>query len=57
MQLCAPLYDTTSKEKEVMFNIFEREFKREKNLEVQKKQAKEGKGKGGKQQVNQEKLN
>lgn len=41
MQLCRSLYDPTlqPKEKELMQSIFEREFKREKNLEQQKKQA------------------
>jgi dynein intermediate chain 2 len=35
MQLCRSLYDQTlqPKEKEIMQSIFEREFKREKNLE------------------------
>lgn len=37
MQLCKPLYETTAKEKEVMAQIFDREFKREKNLEIMKK--------------------
>lgn len=44
MQLCKPLYDTTAKEKEVMQQIFEREFRREKNLEVMKKNANDQKG-------------
>jgi len=51
MKLCPPLYETTSKEKETMFVIFEREMRREKNLENSKKeQAKLAKGdpKGGK---------
>lgn len=41
MQLCRTLYDQTlqPKEKEIMQTIFEREFKREKNLEVAKRQA------------------
>ena len=36
MSLCRALYDNTlqPKEKEVMQQIFEREFRREKNLEV-----------------------
>ena len=34
MNLCKPLYDTTSKEKEIMQTIFERETRREKNLEI-----------------------
>jgi len=34
MNLCKPLYETSSKEKEVMQTIFEREFRREKNLEI-----------------------
>ena len=39
MQLCRTLYDQTlqPKEKEIMQTIFEREFKREKNLEVAKR--------------------
>ena len=39
MQLCKPLYETTPKEKETMQHIFEREFRREKSLEIAKKQA------------------
>lgn len=41
MQLCRTLYDQTlqPKEKEIMQTIFEREFKREKQLEVAKRQA------------------
>jgi dynein intermediate chain 2 len=39
MQLCKPLYETTLKEKEVMQTIFEREARREKNLEIAKKLA------------------
>lgn len=39
MQLCKPLYETTGREKETMQQIFEREFRREKNLEVMKKLA------------------
>jgi dynein intermediate chain 2 len=41
MSLCRALYDNTlqPKEKEVMQQIFEREFRREKNLEVAKKAA------------------
>lgn len=41
MSLCRSLYDQTlqPKEKEIMATIFEREFKREKNLEVAKRQA------------------
>jgi len=54
MKLCPPLYETTIKEKETMFQIFEREMRREKNLENQKKDAAKaakgageaGKGKG-----------
>lgn len=49
MQLCPPLYDTTPKEKEVMQTIFEREFKREKNLEVAKKLANDAATKQSKQ--------
>jgi len=43
MQLCKPLYETTLKEKEVMQTIFEREFRREKNLEIMKKLANDSK--------------
>jgi dynein intermediate chain 2 len=43
MQLCKPLYETTLKEKEVMQTIFEREFRREKNLEIMKKLANDAK--------------
>lgn len=41
MSLCRALYDNTlqPKEKEVMQTIFEREFRREKNLEVARKAA------------------
>ena len=35
--------ETSSKEKEVMQTIFEREFRREKNLEILKKFEKEAK--------------
>jgi len=38
MKLCPALIETTNKEKEVMFTIFDREFKREKNLEIMKKE-------------------
>jgi dynein intermediate chain 2 len=37
MNLSRPLVETSAKEKEVMQSIFEREFRREKNLEVQRK--------------------
>ena len=43
MNLCKPLYETTSREKEVMQAVFEREFRREKNLEIQRKFEKEAK--------------
>ena len=39
LQLCKSLIETTSKEKEVMGQIFDREFRREKNLEISKKLA------------------
>lgn len=39
MQLCKPLVDTTMKEKEVMQQVFEREARREKNLDIAKKLA------------------
>lgn len=41
MQLCKALYETTGQEKEVMGQIFEREFRREKNLLTQKKLSKD----------------
>ncbi len=39
MSLCRPLWDQTlqPKEKEIMQTMFEREFRREKNLEVAKR--------------------
>ena len=46
MQLCKPLYDTTPKEKEIMQQVFEREARREKNLEIAKKLANDEKVKG-----------
>lgn len=41
MSLCRALYDQTlqPKEKEIMATIFDREFRREKNLEIAKRQA------------------
>lgn len=45
MQLCSALYETTPKEKEVMGQIFEREFRREKNLLTMKKLTKDAAGK------------
>jgi phosphomannomutase len=39
MSLCKTLYEQSAKEKEVMLTIFDREFRREKNLEVARKQA------------------
>lgn len=41
MSLCRALYDQSiqPKEKEIMATIFEREFRREKNLEMAKRQA------------------
>lgn len=52
MQLSKALYETTSKEKEVMGQIFDREFRREKNLLTSKKLNKDvvgGVGKKGKE--------
>jgi len=37
MSLCKPLYETTIKEKEVMQSIFDREYRREKQLENQRR--------------------
>lgn len=45
MQLCPALYETTPKEKDVMFQIFEREFRREKNLMTSKKLSGDAGGK------------
>lgn len=39
MKLCPALYEQANKEKEVMQTIFDREFRREKNLEIAKKLA------------------
>ena len=39
MQLCESLYQLQKGEKDLMGQIFEREFRREKQLEVAKKQA------------------
>jgi dynein intermediate chain 2 len=44
MQLCRSLYETTVKEKEMMQQIFEREFRREKNLDIMRKMQTENKG-------------
>jgi dynein intermediate chain 2 len=33
MNLCKPLYETSTREREVMQAVFERETRREKNLE------------------------
>jgi dynein intermediate chain 2 len=41
MQLCKALYEPAPKEKEEMVKIFEREFRREKILDIAKKQAAE----------------
>ena len=41
MQLSKALYETTSKEKEIMGQIFDREFRREKNLLTSKKLSKD----------------
>lgn len=55
MQLCKALYETTPREKEVMGQIFEREFRREKNLYTQKKLNKDAAGKDKKaKDVNKE---
>lgn len=39
MQLCKALYETAPREKEEMVKIFEREFRREKTLDIAKKMA------------------
>ena len=41
MQLCKALHETAPREKEEMGKIFDREFKREKTLDIAKKQAQE----------------
>ena len=50
MSLCRPLWDQTlqPKEKEIMQTMFEREFRREKNLEVAKRQGEKKVGKADK---------
>ena len=47
MSLCRPLWDYSlqPKEKEIMQTMFEREFRREKNLEVAKRQGEKKVGK------------
>lgn len=45
MKLCKPLYETTAKEKETMNQIFDREFRREKSLEIANKKAKDDQNK------------
>lgn len=57
MSLCKTLAESNqqSKEKEIMQQIFEREFRREKNLEAAKKQAELHK-KPAKEKVNTEKI-
>ena len=46
LQLCKSLVDTSTKEKESMQQVFEREARREKNLEIAKKLATEASAKG-----------
>ena len=50
MSLCRPLWDQSlqPKEKEIMQTMFEREFRREKNLEVAKRQGEKKVGKADK---------
>lgn len=55
MLLCKALYETTPKEKEVMGTIFEREFRREKNLLTSKKLAKDA-AKGANKQKDMSKV-
>jgi dynein intermediate chain 2 len=54
MQLCRPLYETSSKEKDDMLQIFEREAKREKNLQVMRRLNNEKPG--GKKDKNPEQI-
>lgn len=58
MSLCRALYDQTlqPKEKEVMQTIFEREFRREKNLEVAKKAAERNVPKGKAEKSGKDKI-
>lgn len=58
MSLCRALYDQTlqPKEKEVMQTIFEREFRREKNLEVAKKAAERNVPKGKTEKSGKDKI-
>jgi dynein intermediate chain 2 len=44
LQLCKALYETTNREKEVMGQVFDREFRREKNLITSKKLSKDAGG-------------
>ena len=46
MSLCKPLYEIANREKEIMQTIFEREFRREKNLEIAKRVDPKDKKKG-----------
>lgn len=48
MALCKPLYETSAKEKDMMNQVFDREFRREKSLEIQKKIANDALAKGTK---------
>jgi dynein intermediate chain 2 len=48
MQLCKALYETAPREKEEMGKIFDREFRREKTLDIAKRQALEALIKGKK---------
>jgi hypothetical protein len=56
MSLCRTLYDQTlqPKEKEIMLSIFEREARREKNLENAKRLAEQGKKPSDKKNAQQE---
>lgn len=44
MQLCKSLYETSSEEKNTILEIFDRDFRRQKLIEVAAKQAKDTKG-------------
>lgn len=48
MQLCRALYEPAPREKEEMGKIFDREFRREKTLEVAKRMANDANQKGKK---------
>jgi len=54
LNMCRTLWETNPKEKDIMSAIFERETKREKNLDTAKRQAEKNQ-KPGKEKVNKDK--